>query len=849
MELGQTNTSCPNSCDGSFSYDIGDFGNGGGCETSTVTITGPNNFAYTNTGHGGDVITGLCAGTYFGQVHTDGLCYGYDDNFTFTINSDNTPVLGGTESATVCSGSYAWNGSNYSQTGIYADTLQGAAAGGCDSIAYLNLAVVPGTTNTLYDTLLVGQTIRIGANIYSQAGSYIDTLTGVYGCDSIIHLYLAIDTPTFFSLFDTICQGASVSLGGRTYIHSGTYGDTLTNSAGGDSIVTLHLFVINITSTNIFDTICQGSSFLFAGQTLSTQGIYRDTLQSVSGCDSILILNLNVHQTSTTNIYDTMCQGSSFLFAGYSLTAQGIYRDTLQSVIHGCDSFITLHLTVYPTSQVGLFDTICQGASVAIGSHRYSQAGTYSDTLNSIHGCDSIVTLHLSFYTTGFISLYDTICRGHTVSVGTHIHRQTGFYIDTLSGIHGCDSIVSLGLFVLPLDTFSIYENICQGQSANIGNHSYSSSGNYHDTLTSARGCDSIVNLHLTVYPRYTKDLYDTICSGSSISFAGQTLSTAGTFNNHLQSRYGCDSLIVMHLFVKPTFSIYQFDTICSNSSFTFLGHSYSQAGIYIDTLLNGSGCNNLITLNLTVNPASSISLYDTLVTGDTLHIAGHAYTRSGIYYDTLSNRHGCDSLITLYLYVATTTTISHLFDTVCQGFSVAVGNHTYTVSGTYIDTLTGTYGGDSIVTLHLTINQARLSNINDTISQGGSVTVGTHTYTHAGTYVDTLMSMAGCDSIVALHLVVVTGITGIESSIQSINIYPNPTQGTVHLSIDMRDEKDVELSVSDLLGQNLMDRKLKLHAGKNEDQFILENSVSGIYILKLTIDGRSIYYRILLDK
>ena len=632
--------------------------------------------------------------------------------------------------------------------------------------------------------------MHIGSYSYSQAGSYIDTLTSVHGCDSIISLHLAIDTPTFRSLFDTICQGSSVSFGGQTYIHSGTYGDTLRNSAGGDSIVALHLFVINISTTNIYDTICQGGSFLFAGYNLITQGIYRDTLQSVWGCDSIVILNLSVLPLSITTLYDTICSGDRFIFAGHVITNQGSYQDTLQAM-SGCDSIVTLHLTVYSTFSVSIFDTICPGASVAIGGHLYSLPGTYSDTL---------------------------------------------------SALHGCDSIVYLNLVVLPLDTFGIYEDLCQGQSFTFGGHSYSVSGNYSDTLTTVRGCDSIVTLHLSVHPRYTIDLYDTICAGGSISFAGQTLSTTGTFYNLLHSMYSCDSLVVMNLFVEPTFSISRFDTICSNSAVSFGGHSYSQSGIYIDTLLTVSGCDSTVTLHLTVNPTSSINLYDTLVTGDTMHLNGHPYTQSGIYYDTLSNVHGCDSVQAIYLYVATTETFSHLFDTICQGFSVVLGNHTYTVSGTYVDTLTGTYGGDSIVTLNLTINQALLNNINDTISQGSSVTVGTNTYSQPGTYVDTLTSAAGCDSIVALHLYVTTGIIPL-SSIRTVNIYPNPNQGSFTIAVDGVSSATLTAEVTDMLGRSIY--KQNIHAGENKLDLSL---TAGVYTVRVS-DGHTSAVRMMTIK
>jgi hypothetical protein len=366
---------------------------------------------------------------------------------------------------------------------------------------------------------------------------------------------------------------------------------------------------------------------------------------------------------------------------------------------------------------------------------------------------------------------------------------------------------------------------------------------------------------------------------------------------------------------------------------------SYSSGGTYIDTLVGSLGSDSVVTLTLTVYPTVSVNLYDTLVTGDTLYAGGQAYSQSGIYYDTLTSTHGCDSIINLYLYVASSTTFAHLFDTLCQGFSVVIGNHTYTISGTYVDTLTGTYGGDSIVTLNLVINQALLSNSIDTICQGSSVTVGIHTYSQTGTYIDTLTSAGGCDSLHALELTVLpvvtpsitisvshgpviagmqtdtftassadcadpyyswyrdivplglhstvavvtfpvgtqdsiscevycnnecavetsifsnsifTGINAQIASIQSVDIYPNPTQGSFNMDINVSaiSSKDVLISVTDMVGQNILSMPVTLHSGHTHEVISLgEKAVSGVYLIQLTVDGQSLYYRIVLDK
>jgi gliding motility-associated-like protein len=166
---------------------------------------------------------------------------------------------------------------------------------------------------------------------------------------------------------------------------------------GNDSIVVLQLTVNSSNNTTIYDTICQGDSILFGGQYYNQTGIYTDSLQTAFGCDSTVTLNLTVNSMYNNIIYDTICQGNSVLFGEQYYNQTGTYTDTLQTVF-GCDSIVTLHLLVNPTSETTIYDTVCQGNSVFFGGQFYNQTGLYNDTLQNALGCDSIVTLDLTIY-------------------------------------------------------------------------------------------------------------------------------------------------------------------------------------------------------------------------------------------------------------------------------------------------------------------------------------------------------------------------------------------------------------------------------------------------------------------
>jgi hypothetical protein len=60
----------------------------------------------------------------------------------------------------------------------------------------------------------------------------------------------------------------------------------------------------------------------------------------------------------------------------------------------------------------------------------------------------------------------------------------------------------------------------------------------------------------------------------------------------------------------------------------------------------------------------------------------------------------------------------------------------------------------------------------------------------------------------------------------------------------------DVQISVMDMLGQSILTMPAALHEGLNRETITLaEKAVSGVYIVQLTIEGSSLYYRIVLER
>jgi|GEM_PF-3794224 len=145
--------------------------------------------------------------------------------------------------------------------------------------------------------------------------------------------------------------------------------------------------------TSISKTICAAGTYQFGDSLLSLPGIYRDTLTSVGGYDSVITLQLDTTNIFTDSVAISVC-GASFIFGTDTLTADGIYTDTLTAQ-GGCDSIVTLTLTLLEPKHVKYTVSICDGSGYVFGQNYLRVAGVYRDTFPSTNGCDSITTLTL----------------------------------------------------------------------------------------------------------------------------------------------------------------------------------------------------------------------------------------------------------------------------------------------------------------------------------------------------------------------------------------------------------------------------------------------------------------------
>ncbi len=337
-----------------------------------------------------------------------------------------------------------------------------------------------------------------------------------------------------------ICAGESFIFGEDTLTASGIYTDTLIAGDGTDSIVSVDLTVLPTSATLLTASICANETYVFGGDTLHAAGTYVDTLSNTQGCDSIVTLKLNVLPLADSTFSATTCSNEPYNFNGVLLTASGEYVDTLTAE-NGCDSIVTLQLTVLPVAGTDLSAAICADEFYDFNGTVLNTTGTYTDVLTAENGCDSIITLTLTVFPVPTTLLSARICEGTSYAFGGNALDTTGTYTDTLKTVHGCDSILVLNLRVQAYfdDTLSV--SICPGDAYVFGLDTLEDAGIYTDSLQAIGGCDSIVTLLLDFYPIPQTLVEATICANETYSFGGETLNLEGVYTDTLTSQFGCD--------------------------------------------------------------------------------------------------------------------------------------------------------------------------------------------------------------------------------------------------------------------------------------------------------------------
>ncbi len=821
--------------------------NGGNTGTASATGSGgtlPYTYNWTPSGGTNATATGLSAGTYTitltdknGCVATAGVTVTQPPVLTLAVSNTSVKCNGGstgTASSTATGGTpaytYNWapsGGTNANATGLSAGTytLTVTDKNGCTATAATTITqpatltdgisaftnvtcnggnngsatvtVAGGTAPYAYNWTPAGGTNATATGL--TAGSYTVTVNDANGCTA--SAMVTLTQPPGMSVTPSsalICSGDTVVLtasGAVSYTWSPgtglnttigpvvkaspatTTSYTVTGISGG--CVYTDVVVVTVKPTPVI-TLVPPSANLCSGDSvvIRAYGANSYTWAPPAGLSNIVGLVVTAFPNVTTT---------------YTVTGSS----------NGCSATQTITVTVNPTPTVTVNPAnpapSCSGDSVAL-----SASGATSYTWSPATGLSSIS--------------------------GPNVKAAPGITtIYSVTGSNGpCSATATVVVTVNPTPTVVVTPpsaSICTGGSG----VALTASGASTYTWAPAAGLSAITGSSVVANPTVTTTYTVTGTSGSCSSTQTVTITVNSTptvvVTPSPASVCSGDSVTL----TASGASSYTWSPATGLSAITgsIVKASPAITTSYTVTGTNGA-CTSTTVVIVTVNPTPVVTVIPPSATicsgapGITLN-AGGASTYAWAPSGGLSSNSGP-------VVVASPTLTT-----------------TYTVTGTGRDGCTGT------ATITVTVDSAVAASVSgkDTICAGDSTTLtatggGTYSWSTGATTSSVTVRPPGsiqysvtvtkgaCSSTVSIRVVVRDCNMGVNeiSWADNINIFPNPTTGSVQVQCDIPDGEYI-MSVTDVLGRVLSSEKLNVD-GKNTFYLNLGSYSSGLYILTL---------------
>lgn len=261
------------------------------------------------------------------------------------------------------------------------------------------------------------------------------------GCTGTHSLTILATDDLAFNLYEIdICEGLYAIVFGDTIYDEGRYCDTLTLMSGCMKVTCYDVAFSPEITISIQDTICEGGQYEWGSQILSAPGVYCDSIITSEGCLEIRCLTLMEKAAVVTDIYESFCEGSYFIFGNDTLDKPGIYQDTISDQ-HGCNEIIRLELSIDTLIQVVDHVRLCPGDTILFYTLTITEPGLYCHEIKNPSGCDSLICLDVVVDTVLFLEMTisdTTLCINDSIFIMPIIEPDSARFMwnDSFPNLH-----------------------------------------------------------------------------------------------------------------------------------------------------------------------------------------------------------------------------------------------------------------------------------------------------------------------------------------------------------------------------------------------------------------------------
>ncbi len=747
------------------------------------------------------------------------------------------PEAEGTFSTTICSGdSIEINGVIFNASNLTATTDAPAPSqNGCDSTTVVTIDFYPPAMGSHFETICQGDTIEInGVLFHNNNLTQITTspTPSQNGCDSLVEVFLDFYSAAIGTFDPVVCANYSTVINGTTYDISRQSGqETIEGIAamGCDSIVNIDLQFIDLIDTLINPTWCPDQSIIVDNVEYNFNNrTGMATLPSIQspGCDSIVNIDLNFHNVDTTLFNPQFCADGFVIINNnrYDIVIPS-GQEILTSTVTGCDSVVNIDLSFGSEIITEIDLTLCPGDSLVVDNEVFNfgrptgsvlfpalNPGDCDSTVNvtldfyqpaigdynpvlcigdnievggvvfdatnlsqqvtvpelSSNGCDSLVNVSISFHPAALGEYIATLCEGDTIVInGTPYHQgnPNGIEFYPEGSQFGCDSTLAIDLTFNNSVITPIGGILCFGDSAIVNGTVYNAMNpSALDTIDLGGSCDSILDISYTFYNEAIGVLTGDFCEPTTFDVGGITVGPINPIDTIVienGSINGCDSTVFVNLnYYLNTDSLY-IDHLCYEDFIIVNGVRIDRdnpSEIFNFPGMGGGGCDSSLTVNLTFTGEAFEIFQETLCNGDSIQVNNvwyHKDNPTGIETIIGGSSEGCDSIVDMRLSFL--APITGLFEgDFCDGASFEINGETYDINnptGTEVFINASAQGCDSTLTIDLSFTQVVTVEMDTMICEGAELMIGDTSLNQAGLHEVNILSSTGCDSILMITL------------------------------------------------------------------------------------------------
>lgn len=327
-----------------------------------------------------------------------------------------------------------------------------------------------------------------------------DTFRSLTGCDSLATVDLKIVPSHKMLRSEGACDSFYWASADTTIYQSGNYLKLFVNQYGCDSLEELSLSLARSSKTAESANGCDSFYWTRADTLLRSGGQYERHLYSMDGCDSVLSLSLVLGQSTLIQNKVLACDSFVWDVNAKVLKSSGIYTDTFTNV-QGCDSVMLLDLDLHPSFSVAESQRECDSFYWDKNSQWYTQSGNYLLDLNTIYGCDSNFALSLDIFPSYFSVETQKACDAYVWPVNGLEYTASGLYRESFQTRAGCDSVFVLNLDMAASSASSETDSFCEQYFWQTSGENLRQAGTYYFITSNTAGCDSTIALTLQEAP------------------------------------------------------------------------------------------------------------------------------------------------------------------------------------------------------------------------------------------------------------------------------------------------------------------------------------------------------------